>query len=126
MSNATYTIPDPDGSFIIEGVGIKPQGASSGQTLVYDNASNSFIPGANNGTILGSIGANGQIPFSTTTANTVTSSSIFVWDNSNTRLGIGTSLPSYEIHTIGDGYFTSRLMLKGSTASVSPTGSRRY
>ncbi len=122
MAIATFELPDPDGSFMIEGILLKPAGALNGQALVYDSTTNSFIPGANNGTITGSVGVGGQIPFGSTTANSVTSTSLFTWDNTNTRLGIGISSPSYALHTVGDGYFTSRLMLVGSSSSLSPTG----
>jgi len=46
----------------------------------------------------------------------------FAWDFTNHRLGIDTNSPAYTLHVVGDIYATSRDIITGSTAAVSPSG----
>jgi len=121
-TNANYEVPNQDEA-IVDGIAINPQGALSGQALIYDPGTNSFIPGSSSGNLNGAFTA-GQIAFAVGPGTTYSlqGNSNFIWDNTDGYLGIGTSSPAYKLHIIGDGYFTSNIIINGSSAAVSPSG----
>ncbi len=84
------------GDVFIEGRlrGIQPSGAycSNNQILKYDSANNNWICADDKGTIEGSGSAN-RIAFFNS-GNSITSDSNLYWDNTNKRLGIGTTNPT--------------------------------
>src|SRR6185369_2287737 len=126
--SAEFEVPNQNES-IIDGIAINPQGALSGQALIFDNFNNQFIPGSASGNVNGFF-TNGQIAYATGTQSLTTASgtgiSNFVWDDSDGYLGIGTSSPAYQLDTRGDGYFTKRTIINGSTAAVSPSGTGAF
>lgn len=127
-SNANYEVPNLDES-VVDGIAINPEGALSGQALVYDNFTNSFIPGSASGNLNGSLIA-GQIAYGVGTESLTTASgtgaSNFVWNDTDGYLGIGTASPSYQLHVLGDGYLTNRLIINSSSALVSPSGTGAF
>lgn len=127
--SAEYEVPNQNEA-LIDGIAINPQGALSGQALIFDNFNNQFIPGSAAGNVNGFF-TTGQIAYATGTQSLTTASgtgiSNFVWDDTDGYLGIGTSLPSYQLDVRGDGYFTKRLIINGDTAAVvSPSGTGAF
>lgn len=75
-------------------------GAASGSSY---NGSSSLTISYNTIGAIGGSGAATRVAFWNGT-NTLSSNANLYWDNTNSRLGIGTATPSYSIHTTGDVY----------------------
>lgn len=69
-------------------------------TFGFRNASavDALVAGGRN------LGTAGRVPF-VSSAGVLNSDSVFFWDNTNKRLGVGTSSPSYSLDTTGDARF---------------------
>jgi hypothetical protein len=72
----------------------------------------SYSVGAYSG--IGGSGTATQVAYFTSSA-AISSSSNLYWDNTNTRLGIGNSSPSYTLDVSGTGRFTSTLLVSGAS-----------
>lgn len=103
---------------------------SSGTTTINIPTAN----GTNTGNLLntdwttfnnkvGGSGTSTRVAFWSGTSTLSSNSNLF-WDNSNNRLGIGTSSPTLPLHVEGRGYFnvgTDNLFLNGGNTSLSGT-----
>ena len=66
------------------------------------------------------VGTNGQVTFWTGTATQSSSSNLF-WDNSNSRLGIGTNSPGRGLHIVGTGTLSNDFQIETNSASSNAT-----
>jgi len=122
-ANVTITAPSSSKSYIVVNndptytVTIKASGqtgvtiAVSSRALVVYNGTDYAQVGASAG------GSNTQVQYNSSGA--LAGSSNFVWDNTNVRLGIGTSSPSSKVHSVGAGGSTraNTSFLAGSSTS---------
>jgi hypothetical protein len=79
-----------------------------------------ILPVANGGTGWASL-ASGYIPFGNGPSALATSSSLY-WDNTNNRLGIGTSSPSAPLSVTGNGFFSGSVNVGDPTTTRSNLG----
>ncbi|MCS6789105.1 MAG: hypothetical protein NZ484_00860 [Patescibacteria group bacterium] len=95
-NNVIWTLPNADGT--------------SGQVLTTDGSGNlSWTTISGSGGIGGSI-STGQVAFGTA-SNTIGGSNNLFWDNTNTRLGVGTNSPQNTLHVSGAARITGNLTL---------------
>jgi hypothetical protein len=86
---------------------LAPAQASQATLLLSSLTSNrEFTLPNESGTMALGTGAAGRVSF-WSSANTLSSNSVFVWDNTNGRLGIGNSTPSSALHVTGSTRITS-------------------
>ncbi len=95
---------------------------SAGQHVSDITAAGIITCSADSGGAGGSIStstplAAGQVDFSTG-VNTIGNDSSFFWDNTNKRLGIGSSTPQYPLVVSGRGYFGNDGLPSGSLGTV--------
>jgi hypothetical protein len=68
-------------------------------------------------------GITNHIPYWSSTSGLLADSSQLYWDNTNNRLGIGTSSPASQLHVIGSGLFSGDVTASGSFIGGSGTAS---
>ncbi len=122
-SGTTSTTSSSSGLELVGGSLSLVRGCSSNQVLAWDSTNDKWAcatQSGGSGTLTGS-GSLGQISF-WNGASSLTGSNSFYWDSTNTRLGIGTSSPSYTLDVHGDVKVgnSSRLLL--GLSSSDPTG----
>ena len=88
----------PDAKFHVVGsIKMVDGNQVAGRVLTSDANGVGSWAAASNGTIGGTVATGGQVAFSSA-LDTVASDANFVWDNTNERLGIGLTTPSFPLH----------------------------
>jgi len=100
FNGVSYSWPSSDGT--------------SGQVLTTDGSGTLSWTSAAGG-VSGS-GSAGQVTF-WTDSDTISGDNDFYWDNTNNRLGIGTTTPSYKLTVSGDLYVSATSTLGSSTST---------
>ncbi len=106
----------PNPGHNIQSIGA-PVGCVAGQALSYNaGASNWWSCVSGGGTITGS-GAANRVSF-WTGASTLSYDGDFTWDNTNKRLGLGTTSPTSRLHVFGNTILTQNLTVDTSTLFI--------
>lgn len=111
------SIPGQGQLLIGNGIGFSLNQLTAGSGITITNGAGSItISDANAGTEVNGSGSDGQISFWNST-NNITGDNNLWWDNTNKRLGVGTSTPSERLHISGNVYITGALMPNGNAGS---------
>ena len=105
----------PNPGHNIQSIGA-PSTCSVGQFLRYDGGSSNWWSCAPGGGVSGS-GSAGQAAF-WTSASAISGDNTFFWDNTNKRLGLGTTSPTSRLHVVGNTLITQNLTVDTSTLFV--------
>ncbi len=106
----------PTGTSLVNGE-IRYNTAGTGQVEAYYNGAwNSLVTSATAGTSTPAAGSTGQVQFNS--GGDLAASSSFYWDNTNSRLGIGTTSPATLLDVNGDTSLRGNTRVYGSTSYV--------
>lgn len=112
------TTPGQGELLIGNGTGFSLNQLTAGNGISITNGAGTItITDANAGNEVTGTGALGQITFWDGT-NSITGDNNLYWDNTNKRLGIGTTSPSERLHIGGNLQFTGALMPNGSAGTT--------
>jgi hypothetical protein len=87
-------------------------------------SSTTYLRGDNSWSALTAAGSTGHVQFNN--AGVFAGSASLFWDNSNSRLGIGTAVPAYPLEVSGKAKSITMLLVPGSGGAPTGTGSATY